>query len=236
MSIPLFLSRLHFPVTALGPGQRVGVWFQGCSIRCAGCISADTWAFEHGATTVGAVIDAMGEWLSMADGVTISGGEPFDQADALLHLLRAVRSRFSGDILVYTGHAFEAMSAVIAQAPGLIDVLISGPYDASASQSFPLRGSDNQRLHFLSNLGLERFQRYREPSLDHEQLLDVMFDEWGTAWFAGIPKRGDFMLLRQNLGLDGHRAVTSEDNRDVGKNIGDDGENLPGLQCSTAAN
>ena len=37
------LSRVHFPVTTLGPGQRLGLWFQGCSIRCAGCISADTW-------------------------------------------------------------------------------------------------------------------------------------------------------------------------------------------------
>jgi anaerobic ribonucleoside-triphosphate reductase activating protein len=196
----------------------------------------DTWAFGCGATTVGAVIDAMDGWLKLADGVTISGGEPFDQPDALLYLLRAIKSRFSGDILVYTGHAFEAVSAVIAQAPGLIDVLISGPYDASANQSFALRGSDNQRLHCFSNLGLERFQRYRESSLDHELLLDVMFDESGAAWFAGIPKRGDFTLLRRNLGLDGHQAVTSEDNRDVGKNIGDDGENLPGLRCSTAAN
>jgi anaerobic ribonucleoside-triphosphate reductase activating protein len=178
----------------------------------------------------------MDGWLKLADGVTISGGEPFDQPDALLNILRALKSRFLGDILVYTGHAFETVSAVIAQAPGLIDVLISGPYDASASQSFALRGSDNQRLHCLSNLGLERFQRYRECGLDHELLLDVMFDERGAAWFAGIPKRGDFTLLRQNLGLDGHRAVTSEDNRDVGKNIGDDGENLPGLRCSTAAN
>ena len=236
MTVQLFLSRLHFPVTALGPGRRIGVWFQGCSIRCAGCISADTWAFGRGATTVDAVIDAVGGWLSVADGVTISGGEPFDQPDALLHLLRAVRSRFSGDILVYTGHPFEVVSAVIAPAPGLIDVLISGPYDASASQSFPLRGSDNQRLHCFSDLGLERFQSYRKRGLDHELLLDVMFDERGAAWFAGIPKRGDFTLLRRNLGLDGHRAVTSEDNRDVRKNIGDDGKNLPGLRWDTTAN
>lgn len=39
----MILSRLHFPVTTLGPGRRIGVWFQGCSIRCAGCISRDTW-------------------------------------------------------------------------------------------------------------------------------------------------------------------------------------------------
>ena len=38
------ISRLHFPVTTLGPGHRIGIWFQGCSIRCEGCLSMDTWA------------------------------------------------------------------------------------------------------------------------------------------------------------------------------------------------
>lgn len=219
MTVRLYLSRLHFPITALGPGRRVGVWFQGCSIRCPGCISADTWAFGRGATTVGATLEAMHAWLNVADGVTISGGEPFDQPDALFDLLRAVRSRFFGDILVYTGHAFEAVSPFIARAPGLIDALITDPYDASASQTLALRGSDNQRLHCLSNLGFERFRELRERGFDEELLLDVMFDERGTAWFAGIPKRGDFGLLKQNLGLEGHEAVTSEDKRNVGKTV-----------------
>jgi anaerobic ribonucleoside-triphosphate reductase activating protein len=219
MDVLLYLSRVHFPITALGPGRRVGVWFQGCSIRCPGCISADTWAFGRGATTVGAALEAIDAWLSVADGVTISGGEPFDQPDALLDLLRSVRSRFSGDILVYTGHAFETVSPFIARAPGLIDALITDPYDASASQTFALRGSDNQRLHCLSNLSLERFRNLRERGFDEELVLDVIFDERGAAWFAGIPKRGDFGLLKQNLGLEGHEAVTSEDKRYVGKTI-----------------
>ena len=37
------LSRLHHPVTTLGPGRRAGIWFQGCTIRCPGCMSVDTW-------------------------------------------------------------------------------------------------------------------------------------------------------------------------------------------------
>ena len=38
----LALSRMHFPVTTLGPGNRIGIWVQGCTIRCPGCVSADT--------------------------------------------------------------------------------------------------------------------------------------------------------------------------------------------------
>ena len=44
MSDQIGLNRVHFPVTALGPGRRVGIWLQGCSIRCPGCMSLDTWA------------------------------------------------------------------------------------------------------------------------------------------------------------------------------------------------
>jgi anaerobic ribonucleoside-triphosphate reductase activating protein len=70
---------MHFPVTTLGPGRRVGVWLQGCSIRCQGCISVDTWIKDRGITTVDEVVTALQLWLSRADGITVSGGEPFDQ-------------------------------------------------------------------------------------------------------------------------------------------------------------
>ena len=43
-SMALVVNRVHFPVTALGPGRRLGVWVQGCSIGCAGCLAHDTWA------------------------------------------------------------------------------------------------------------------------------------------------------------------------------------------------
>ena len=83
----LALSRIHFPVTMLGPGMRIGIWFQGCSIRCSGCISLDTWASERGITSVEAVFQTMQPFLPHADGLTVSGGEPFDQPLALVRFL-----------------------------------------------------------------------------------------------------------------------------------------------------
>jgi anaerobic ribonucleoside-triphosphate reductase activating protein len=93
------LSRLHFPVTTLGPGKRIGIWLQGCSIRCPGCISADTWSATEGLTTTEAVIEALLPWLPDAEGITISGGEPFDQPEALQILLRELRCLSPLDIL-----------------------------------------------------------------------------------------------------------------------------------------
>ena len=84
----LQLSRLHFPVTTLGVGRRIGVWFQGCSIRCPGCVSLDTWDPAHGTTTVEDVVTAIGPWLEAADGLTVSGGTPpyqFSWSNGLLN-------------------------------------------------------------------------------------------------------------------------------------------------------
>lgn len=206
----IYISRIHFPVTALGPGRRVGIWFQGCSIRCPCCISVDTWAADRGRTFVEDVMAAIGVWIDDADGVTISGGEPFDQPDALLELLHQLRKRFAGDILVYSGYQFDELITCLDNADGCIDALISGPFDHAAPQSLPLRGSDNQCLHTLTMLGEQRFMKYEQPQSDQPASLDVMFDEDGTVWFAGIPRRDDFSSLRNLLEQDGHRTFTSE--------------------------
>ena len=51
------VSRLHFPVTTLGPGRRAAIWLQGCSIHCRGCVSRDTWAPAASMTGTAVVAD-----------------------------------------------------------------------------------------------------------------------------------------------------------------------------------
>ncbi len=209
MATAIDISRIHFPVHALGPGSRLGIWLQGCSIRCPGCISMDTWATNRGRTTVEAVIDIVEPWLAAADGFTISGGEPFDQPSALLHLLAAIRARHRGDILVYSGHPFEALP--LPGFEGLIDALISDPLEIDRTQNLPLRGSDNQRLHLLTELGKQRFGHALTP-VDEPPSLDVMFDEGsGDVFLAGVPRRGDLRRLQAMLAAAGHRAGVTED-------------------------
>lgn len=206
----IYISRIHYPVTTLGPGRRVGIWFQGCSIRCPGCISADTWVTDRGRTSVEDVMAAIDVWIDNADGVTISGGEPFDQLAALLELLCQLRRRFAGDIMVYSGYQFNELITSLENTDGTIDALISGPFDYTAPQTLPIRGSDNQRLHMLTQLGENRFMKYNQPQSDQSGTLDVMFDDDGTVWFAGIPQRDDFSSLQNILMQDGHRVFTSE--------------------------
>lgn len=61
-----------------------------------------------------------------------------------------------------------------------------------------LRGSDNQRLHCLTPLGEARFGSFRD-ALSDKSALDVMFDDDGAVWLAGIPRRGDWERLQRRL-------------------------------------
>lgn len=155
-------------------------------------------------------MDALHEWLPHAEGITISGGEPFDQPDALRALLETLRARTSVSILVYSGHAFERLSPWLAANSGLIDGLMSEPFEASMPQTRALRGSDNQRLHLLTPLGVSELATIERPIGDDDRALDVMFDPDGTVWLAGIPMRGDLSRLRAALAEAGHSISLSE--------------------------
>ena len=108
--VTLELNKAHWPVTVLGPGRRIGLWVQGCSIHCPGCVSQDTWPSDPAKAI--AVRDLVA-WCrrtagDAVEGVTISGGEPFDQPVALAALLRALdawrrHARLDFDILCYSG-------------------------------------------------------------------------------------------------------------------------------------
>lgn len=210
---PVALSRLHYPVTTLGPGHRLAVWFQGCSIRCPGCVSMDTWAPRTPDATVERVL-AGSAAVRKANGLTVTGGEPFDQPEALLALLRGWRGLNGGDVLVFSGYPLETLAPRLPAFEGLVDCLIADPFRVSAGQTLALRGSDNQRLVCLTDLGRDRFARFERRLTPNDRALDVLFDDaTGEVFMAGIPAPGDLRRLAAVLGAHGHQAIVTEDGR-----------------------
>jgi anaerobic ribonucleoside-triphosphate reductase activating protein len=191
------INRLHFPVTTLGFGQRIAIWVQGCSLHCPGCISRDTWAHGQGKVAITALTTNLERWLPQADGLTLSGGEPFEQPVALESLLRWWREHHEGDILVFSGYSSEQLERQHAHVLELIDVLISDPYAAEAGHELALRGSDNQRLHLLTPLAEERY-----GVLPSQRALDICWDG-DRLWMAGIPNPDDLKELHQRLQTQG---------------------------------
>lgn len=207
----LAINKVHFPVTTLGYGRRLGIWTQGCSIHCPGCVSRDTWdALPDHRIALEELLAGCAQWLAQADGVTISGGEPFDQPDALRELLKLLRARTAGDLLVFSGYPNERLFAQHADVLALADVLISEPFVAHAGQTLALRGSDNQRIFLLSPLARERYptdldQRPWSP----QRQLDLML-EGDAIWMAGIPEPGAMAKLREKLRALGYDSTTSD--------------------------
>lgn len=198
------LARLHFPVTTLGPGKRIGIWFQGCSLRCPGCLSPETWRFTRDKITIEALVEQLRPWYPQAEGITISGGEPFDQPEALAQLLSAIRRDFDGNVLVFSGHAYATLAPHLSSMAGLIDALVSGPFEQESPQTLKLRGSDNQVLHLLTEVGKTHFSDFEQPLNDQEKVLDMALDQQGRVSLIGIPRRDDLLRLRTLLEQQGH--------------------------------
>jgi anaerobic ribonucleoside-triphosphate reductase activating protein len=194
----LQLNKAHFPVTALGPGRRIGLWFQGCSIGCPGCISRDTWAPRDGHETS---IDELIAWCQFAgrdgfDGVTISGGEPFEQPEALLDLLKAfhgwrAEAGLSFDVLVYSGLPLRTLRRRHGVILGLLDAVVAEPYVARLAPGEPGLGSSNQKLTTLSERGRTVHAKVTTGS---RRRIQVSVDDQAI-WCIGVPLPGDMERL-----------------------------------------
>lgn len=153
----MIVGRILAPVHSLGPGERLCLWTRGCGKRCENCVSPELQDMYGADTDEKALARAICSAAKKCGctGLTVSGGDPMEQAPALLRLLRLVRGSFD-DILVYTGYTMEELRSGAAGAEGmeclaLIDVLIDGRYVRELNTpDCVLRGSLNQRLHFLS--------------------------------------------------------------------------------------
>ncbi len=206
------ISRINYPVYALGPGKRVAIWFQGCSIRCKGCISVDTWDKTKNQIELTQVLELLAEWLPQADGLTISGGEPFDQTEQLKCILEAAKKHNSINTFVYTGRPFEDITQQLQDLNGLIDAIMTDPLDNSLPQTLPLRGSDNQRLFALTQTGLGIREYIENLSQDDLKVLDLSYSQ-NEAYISGVTKRADIVKLVSNLKSQGTQTTTFEDTR-----------------------
>jgi anaerobic ribonucleoside-triphosphate reductase activating protein len=136
-----------------GPGKRFVIWVQGCSLGCEGCINEEL--RPKGKGTLMKVCDLY-ELISRApgiEGVTYSGGEPFEQADGLYHLGRMIKDR-GLTLMSYSGYTLDEISRsgnrCKEQLASILDILIDGRYDKNFAVPLLWRGSSNQKVHFLS--------------------------------------------------------------------------------------
>lgn len=137
-----------------GPGRRSSVLFQFCPLKCRGCYVPHLHSAADGfSISVNRLADLLLDSNFERDGVSILGGEPFAQADALLALVKALRLRNCPHIVCYSGYVLEELRERAAGEPSIedclneIDILIDGPFIRSlAGRAGLWTGSANQRV------------------------------------------------------------------------------------------
>jgi anaerobic ribonucleoside-triphosphate reductase activating protein len=186
---------------ANGPGRRSVVYFQGCSLHCPGCWNPDTHKFRGEEVTALDMVERFEEAkrLEPLDGVTFSGGEPMQQAEALLEVMREIRrvapavsfGMFTGytENELATGRYVTRLRATVEQkrelwrtVRELLDFAVMGRYDQTQPAMEPLRTSRDQRLVMFSS-------RYQEGDFG-PQLVEISIEESGRSVLTGFPVLG----------------------------------------------
>ena len=133
-----------------GPGLSLTVFTQGCPHRCPGCQNPETHDPSGGREVSVAELAAELDKNPLLQGLTLSGGDPFFQAEECAALAREAKAR-GLDVWTYTGYTYEALRAEdrpdFRALLSATDVLVDGPFlVARKSYAALFRGSDNQRL------------------------------------------------------------------------------------------
>jgi anaerobic ribonucleoside-triphosphate reductase activating protein len=179
-----------------GPGLRLIFWVQGCRLRCTkNCLNPHLLSEHGGYLTLAAVLtDRLLKYARdyrEVEGITVLGGEPFDQAEALADALSPLRET-GLSVMLYTGHTLASLRASakpdIARLLALCDILVDGPFiDELYDETLVWRGSLNQRVILMS-------QRYIQEDIERAIALQ------GRALSVSIGRRGDVAVSgAQNL-------------------------------------
>jgi len=165
----LRVAQMIADTEAEGPGRRFALWVQGCSLRCPGCCNPEMFAPDRGGEVLDAAVVAARVLATPGiEGLSVLGGEPFEQPGAVAEVCRAVRAA-GLTVMVYSGYTLEELRA--RRSPDVdallaeTDLLVDGRYE----QQRPERarrwlGSTNQRLHFLSGRMRADDARFSAPN------------------------------------------------------------------------
>lgn len=169
-----------------GPGLRTVLWVQGCDLGCPGCFNPGTHAADGPADAIaGWVARVLAARTPAHTGFTLSGGEPFQQAEAAATLLRAVRLAWpEASFMAYSGYSLAELRGPEAPvgADGLLaqlDLLVDGRFAVKQSAApRPFRASENQRFWVLGRPPAD----WSTPAT-----AEIQVTERGEVLLSGLP-------------------------------------------------
>ncbi|MGN0805050.1 MAG: 4Fe-4S single cluster domain-containing protein [Candidatus Coproplasma sp.] len=177
----------------LGPGDRYGLWLQGCNRRCHGCVAPNSWDISQG-EEISVEVLALKICQSGCNGLTISGGEPFLQSEELYRLICKVKEEGDMGIIVFSGYTLaqlqDSPDENVQKILQMIDVLIDGEYIEELDDDKPYRGSSNQKIHFLTS-------RYSQSDFNNKSRENDFILEGDKIITVGIPSKITKMIKKK---------------------------------------
>ena len=162
------IDRIVYPISTLGPGERLVIWTIGCSKHCYKCANPELWQTDPNKDIdvcglVKNIRQAAG--VHIIDGVTVTGGDPLEQIGELNKLLPLLRE-ITDDVLVYTGYTIEEAKMILSKSEWdamkkNTSVLIDGAYIDDLNDNIcVLRGSSNQNIIYFDESKKKIYEAY----------------------------------------------------------------------------
>ena len=136
---------------ANGPGIRTTIFVTGCTHKCPNCFNEEYQDFNFGNPWTRKETDEVIEDLKLDEvkGLTVLGGEPFQNEVDLLQVIRDIKKEVQKDIWIFSGYTYEEILKDQDKKKLLeeCDVLVDGRFvEALKDLSLRFRGSSNQRI------------------------------------------------------------------------------------------
>ena len=155
------IAQIRSATRAEGPGKRLALWTQGCSLKCHGCFNPHLWiSDESKVRDVSEVISEIEMQLATepdVEGLSFLGGEPFNQAGALAEVGHYFRG-LGYSLTTFTGFTYDSLLSQskrnhsFRKLLSVTDLLIDGPFiENRLDKVRPWLGSTNQKYRFLTN-------------------------------------------------------------------------------------
>ena len=191
------LNKIQYPVYNLGEGKRIGIWVQGCNLGCKGCVNKTLWSKKGGKSI--SVVDVF-NWVASIqndyDGITISGGEPFQQYKQLIAFLHLIKTKTSLTIHCFSGYYLIELQKQFHDKLFLkyIDTLVDGRYIEGQHENTNIKGSTNQSVYRIID---EIPVKENKTRASKKWSLNVSSEN--EIYMSGIPKKNELKILCNEL-------------------------------------
>jgi anaerobic ribonucleoside-triphosphate reductase activating protein len=197
------LNKIQYPVYNLGEGKRIGIWVQGCNLHCKGCLNKTLWNKRGGRSVP--VADLFNWVVSINenfDGITISGGEPFQQYEQLIVFMHLIKLKTNLTVHCFTGYYLSELEEIFPDKIFLkyIDILVDGRYIQEDHENMNLKGSSNQTIYRI----IDEVAVVQED-IAASKKWSVNINDNGRIHMSGIPRKNELIKLCNDLAAAGIR-------------------------------